>query len=54
MRWLLDTGIFAMSAIAGSILGGFVPKGMIRESWRIPIAAPLIAAGVALAVTGSY
>ena len=50
MRWILEMGIFAASAIAGSILAGLVPKGMIPESWRIPIAALLIALGIALAV----
>jgi len=51
MKWFLEMGIFAASAIAGSILGGLVPKAMIPESWRIPIAALLVAAGIALAVT---
>jgi hypothetical protein len=53
MKWLLEVGIFAASAIAGSILGGLVPKGVVRESWRIRIAALLIAAGIALAVIAS-
>jgi hypothetical protein len=42
--------LFTIAWNTQSILGGLVPKAMIPESWRIPMAALLIAAGIALAV----
>jgi predicted MFS family arabinose efflux permease len=44
--------VFGAGIVAGSLLGGFVPKSMIGESWRLPVAAALVAAGIALAVFG--
>jgi MFS family permease len=52
MSGLMRIGIFAAGLIAGLVLGGFVPKTLIKESWRIPIAVLLVVAGIALAVMG--
>jgi hypothetical protein len=50
---LLKIEVFAAGIIAGLLLGGVVPKSAIRESWRLPIAVALVAAGIALALIGS-
>jgi hypothetical protein len=52
MKWPLEIGIFAAAVMAGSLLGGLVPPGLIPQSWRIPIAALLVGIGIALAVIG--
>ena len=52
MMWLLEIGIFASSMMAGLILAGRIPKGLLPESWRVPVGAMLAGAGIALAVIG--
>ena len=52
MQWLFEIGIFAACIMAGSILGGLVPTGLLPQSWRIPIVAVLVGIGIALAVIG--
>jgi MFS family permease len=52
MNGFMRIGIFAAGLIAGLLLGGVVPTALIKESWRIPIAVLLVAAGIALAVIG--
>ena len=49
MKWLLEMSIFAVSIMAGFVLGGLVPEGLLPRSWRLPISAFLIAAGITLA-----
>jgi MFS family permease len=50
MNGFMRIGIFAVGLIVGLLLGGVVPKALIKESWRIPVAVFLVAAGIALAV----
>jgi len=52
MNVLFKIGVFAFGIIAGLLLAGVVPKKVIRESWRLPIAVALVAAGIALAMIG--
>jgi MFS family permease len=52
MNGFMRIGIFAVGLIAGLLLGGVVPRALIKESWRIPIAILLVAAGIVLAVIG--
>ena len=52
MNGFMRIGIFAVGLIAGLLLGGVVPRALIKESWRIPIALILVAAGIVLAVIG--
>lgn len=46
MRWLFAIGLF----VAGVVLGWFLPTLPVPKSWRIPLGAFLIGAGIALAV----
>ena len=50
MHELFKVGIFSAAIIAGLLLGGIVPKGVVKESWRIPVAVALVLAGIMLAV----
>jgi hypothetical protein len=50
MGWPLEFGIFVVSITAGLVLGGLMPEGLPPRSWRLPISALLIVAGLALAV----
>jgi uncharacterized membrane protein len=52
MTWLFKIWIFAVSVIVGLTLGGFVPKDLLPPSWRLPVAAVLVAIGVVLALIG--
>ena len=52
MKWLLEIGIFAASILAGLFLGDLVPMRSLTRSWRIAIAAVLIAIGIALTIVG--
>lgn len=47
---LIKIRIFTAGSIAGLVLGGVVPKSVIKESSRLPIAVALVLAGIALAV----
>jgi hypothetical protein len=49
MNLIGQIAVFAAAVVAGLFLGGFVPKGLIRDAWRLPIAAALIAMGIAIA-----
>ncbi len=48
----MKIGIIAAAVISGLPLGRVVPTGLIKESWRTPIAILLVAAGLVLAVIG--
>ncbi len=50
MRPLLEVGIFVVSVVAGLLLGGLVPERIPPRSWRLPIGAFLLGAGIALAL----
>lgn len=49
MNLMVQVVVFAAAIVAGLFLGGFVPKALVKDAWRLPIAVALIAAGIAIA-----
>jgi hypothetical protein len=47
---LTQLGVFVSAAVAGWILGGYAPKWLVPDAWRLPISIALIAMGIALAL----
>jgi hypothetical protein len=50
MDSLIQVEVFGVAAIVGWILGGYAPKRLIPDSWRLTIATVLVALGIALAL----
>lgn len=49
MGLMVQMAVFAAAIIAGLLLGGLVPKALVKDAWRLPIAVAFIAAGIAIA-----
>jgi hypothetical protein len=47
---VVSIAVFLIAAIGGWILGGNLPNGALRESWRLPLGARLVAIGLAIGV----
>ena len=50
MKTVTQLGVFGSAAVAGWILGGYAPKWLVPDAWRLPISIVLIAVGIALAL----
>lgn len=50
MKPFIEWGLFGSAVIAGWILGGYAPKGLVPATWRVPIATAMVAIGMALAL----
>lgn len=49
MTYKVQIAVFVAGLLAGLLLGGVIPKALIKEAWRLPIALMCIAAGIAIA-----
>ena len=54
MAYKLQIAVFVAGLFAGSLLGGVIPKALIKEAWRLPIAVICITAGIAIALIASF
>jgi hypothetical protein len=50
MAQKVQVAVFVAGLFAGLLLGGVIPKALIKEAWRLPIAIICIAAGIAIAL----
>jgi hypothetical protein len=50
MTQKVQIAVVVAGLFAGLLLGGVIPKAVIKEAWRLPIAVICIAAGIAIAL----
>ena len=47
---MVQIAVFGAATLAGLFPGGFVPKSLVRDTWRLPIALIFIVTGIAIAM----